>query len=67
MTAPPRHPGQGSTAPAPRGVAFAVASGETGAMGFDPTRKHKRTPFDYVYVAAGVVVCVLLVVWALAG
>jgi hypothetical protein len=49
------------------GVAFGVAPGETGCMGFDPTRKHKRTPFDYVYVAAGVVVCVALVVWALVG
>lgn len=33
-------------------------------MGFDPTRKHRKTRFDYLYVAASVVVCVALVVWA---
>ena len=33
-------------------------------MGFDPTRKHKRTRFDYFYVAASVVICIALVVWA---
>ena len=42
-------------------------AGHTGAMGFDPTRKHKRTRFDYVYVAASVVVCVAVVIWALLG
>lgn len=36
-------------------------------MGFDPTRKHTRTPFDYWYVAVGIAVCIGLVVWALAG
>lgn len=36
-------------------------------MGFDPTRKHKRTRFDYFYVAASVVFCVALVTWALLG
>jgi hypothetical protein len=39
----------------------------TSAMGFDPTRKHKRTRFDYFYVAASVVFCVALVTWALLG
>lgn len=36
-------------------------------MGFDPTRKHKRTRFDYWYVAAGLSVFVLLVLWAFIG
>jgi hypothetical protein len=36
-------------------------------LGFDPTRKYKRTRFDYYYVAAGVLVCVLLLAWALFG
>jgi hypothetical protein len=36
-------------------------------MGFDPTRKRTKSRFDYWYVGAGVVVCVLLLVWALAG
>jgi hypothetical protein len=39
----------------------------TADVGFDPTRKHKRTSFDYFYVAAGVIVCVALVLWALLG
>ncbi len=39
---------------------------ETRGVGFDPTRKHKRTRFDYVYVAASVIVFVALIVWALA-
>jgi len=34
-------------------------------MGFDPTRKHRRTRFDYVYVVASVLVCIALVTWAL--
>jgi hypothetical protein len=36
-------------------------------LGFDPTRKHTRTRFDYFYVAAGLILCALLVVWALFG
>jgi hypothetical protein len=36
----------------------------TSRVGFDPTRKHKRTRFDYFYVAASVIVCVALVTWA---
>lgn len=36
-------------------------------MGFDPTRKHRKTRFDYWYVAASVVVCVSVVLWALFG
>ncbi|CAB4834289.1 unannotated protein [freshwater metagenome] len=37
----------------------------TALVGFDPTRKHKRTRFDYFYVAASVLICVALVTWAL--
>jgi hypothetical protein len=36
-------------------------------VGFDPTRKHRRSNFDYFYVGAGLLVCVALVVWALFG
>ena len=39
--------------------------GHTAPMGFDPTRTHKRTRFDYFYVAASVIVCVALVAWAI--
>jgi hypothetical protein len=35
-------------------------------VGFDPTRKYKKTRFDYAYVVASVLVFVALVVWALA-
>ena len=34
------------------------AARHTALVGFDPTRKHKRTNFDYFYVGAGVLVCV---------
>lgn len=43
------------------------AGRHTAHVGFDPTRKHRRSSFDYWYVAAGVLVCALLVVWALFG
>jgi hypothetical protein len=36
-------------------------------LGFDPTRKHTRSRFDYFYVAVGVLICALLVLWALFG
>ena len=44
----------------------AVRRCDTAAMGFDPTRKHKKTRFDYFYVTASVIVCVALVIWAMA-
>jgi len=34
-------------------------------MGFDPTRKQNRTPFDYWFVALGVVAVVAMLAWAL--
>ena len=37
------------------------------AMGFNPHRKYRRTPSDYVMVGAAVVVCLLLLAWALLG
>ncbi len=36
-------------------------------MGFDPTRQHKRSNFDYWFVAAGLLICVALLLWALFG
>jgi len=33
-------------------------------MGLDPTRPHKKTRFDYVFVAASVIAAVALVLWA---
>ena len=40
---------------------------DTWAMGFDPTRPHRRRPADLVFVGAGVVVIIVLVIWALLG
>jgi hypothetical protein len=34
-------------------------------MGLNPYRPHRRSPADYAMVAGAVVVCVLLVAWAL--
>jgi hypothetical protein len=36
-------------------------------MGLDPTRPHKRSKLDYLYVAAGLLTCVALVAWAFLG
>jgi hypothetical protein len=36
-------------------------------MGFNPFRQSHRSSGDYVMVAAALVVCALLVVWALVG
>jgi hypothetical protein len=36
-------------------------------MGFNPHRVHRRSPADYVMVAAALVVCLGLVLWALFG
>ena len=36
-------------------------------MGFDPHRPQKRRPSDLVFVAAGLVVALLLVLWAFLG
>jgi hypothetical protein len=36
-------------------------------MGFNPFRPQKRRRADYVYVAAGLLVAALLVLWAAVG
>jgi hypothetical protein len=36
-------------------------------VGFNPHRQHRRSSFDYVMVAAALVVCVGLVAWAVFG
>jgi len=36
-------------------------------MGFDPNRQHRKTPFDYWFVAMAFVACIALVVWAFFG
>jgi hypothetical protein len=37
------------------------------AVGFNPYRRHRRRPSDYVMVAAAFVVVAVLLVWAVAG
>ncbi len=37
------------------------------AVGFDPRRRHRRSNFDYVFVAASCIVAVGLLVWAVLG
>jgi len=36
-------------------------------MGFDPTRKHRRTRFDYWFVAIALLVFGGLILWGLLG
>jgi hypothetical protein len=36
-------------------------------MGLNPFRAHRRSPLDYLFVAAAVVACALLLTWAVAG
>jgi hypothetical protein len=36
-------------------------------MGLDPTRRHRRSPADYWFVAASLAVAGALVLWALLG
>lgn len=43
------------------------ATDDTECMGMDPTRPHKRRPTDILFVGAGVLVAVLLVLWAMFG
>jgi hypothetical protein len=40
---------------------------DTEPVGFNPFRQTRRSPADYVMVAAALVVCAALVIWALAG
>jgi hypothetical protein len=39
----------------------------TGPMGMNPFRPHRRSPADYVMVAAALVIVLALVVWAIRG
>jgi len=36
-------------------------------MGFNPHQPQQRTKWDYLFVAAGLLVCVAVVVWAAMG
>jgi hypothetical protein len=36
-------------------------------VGLNPFRQHKRSPADYVLVAAALLVCMALVLWAFLG
>ena len=38
-----------------------------GPVGFDPQRHHVRRPSDLMFVAAGLIVAILAVAWALFG
>jgi mannose/cellobiose epimerase-like protein (N-acyl-D-glucosamine 2-epimerase family) len=40
---------------------------DTEPVGFNPFRQTRRSPADYVMVAAALIVCAALVIWALAG
>jgi len=42
-------------------------TGDTWSVGFNPHRQHRRSPLDYVMVAAALATCVGLVIWALFG
>jgi hypothetical protein len=41
--------------------------GDTGGVGFNPFQQRRRSPADYLMVAAALVICVALVVWAAFG
>ncbi len=36
-------------------------------MGFNPHRTQRRSPWDYVFVASGLLVAAALVLWAVFG
>jgi hypothetical protein len=40
---------------------------DTGAVGLNPFRQHRRSPADILMVAGALLVCVALVAWALLG
>lgn len=41
--------------------------GDTGPVGFNPHRQHRRSTLDYVLVAAALAICLGLVTWAVIG
>jgi hypothetical protein len=36
-------------------------------MGFDPNRPYRRRPSDFIFVISGIVVALLLLIWAFLG
>jgi len=36
-------------------------------MGFNPERTHRRSRWDYVFVGAAILVCIVMVLWAALG
>jgi hypothetical protein len=38
-----------------------------GAVGFNPFQQRRRSPADYAMVAAALIVCAALVIWAAFG
>jgi uncharacterized membrane protein len=48
-------------------LATSADSGDTGPMGFNPTRKRVARPSDIWFVVSAVVVALSLVAWALLG
>lgn len=48
-------------------VERAGAAHDTGGMGMNPFRPHRRSPADYVMVAAALAVVAALVFWAFHG
>ena len=43
------------------------APGDTDGVGYNPYRRFRARPFDYVLVAACLLVAVALLIWAVAG
>jgi hypothetical protein len=41
--------------------------GDTGTVGFNPHRQHRRSPLDYIMVVAALATCLGLVIWAFFG
>lgn len=54
------------TAPGPA-WAGGARRGDTGPVGFNPFRRHRRSAADIAMVAGALIVCALLVAWAAFG
>ncbi len=61
------HRSGGSRPPVPTDCPWPRGEGILAAVGFNPHRQQRRTPFDYVMVAAALLVCLGLVIWAVLG
>jgi hypothetical protein len=55
------------TAWAAPGVRIRRPAHDTGPVGLNPFRQHRRSPADVFMVAGALLVCVALVAWALLG